>query len=110
MSPGKLAAQAGHAYTNTLLKALAINSNIVDHYETVDQIGTKVCLEAKDLNQILIAHEKAMHLGIPCSLITDSGHVMLPHFDGNPIVTALGIGPTTKDQVKNITKKFNLVR
>jgi PTH2 family peptidyl-tRNA hydrolase len=46
--------------------------------------------------------------GIPHKLIIDSGHIMPPHFDGNPIITALGIGPCCRDEIKNITKKFKL--
>lgn len=35
---------------------------------------------------------------------------MPPFFDGSPIVTALGIGPATREQIKKITKKFQLVK
>lgn len=109
MPPGKLAAQAGHAYTNSYLKALEDDPQLATSYETYGSIGTKVCLKAKNLEQLLHAQFKAEELGIPHSLITDSGHVLPPHFDGSPIITALGIGPYSSDQIKLITRKFNLL-
>ena len=109
MSAGKLSAQAGHAYTNSLLTAINQIPDIALQYEAAGRIGTKICLKAKSLSQIEQAHYKAQMLGIPCSLITDSGHVMPPHFDGSPIITALGIGPITREQSKFLSK-FNLVK
>lgn len=109
MTPGKMAAQAGHAYTNTLLSALLENPRLALDYETPGQIGTKICLQAKNLEQLLSIKEQAEAAGFPCQLITDSGHIMLPHFTGEPIVTALGIGPITKEQGKPILKKLKMV-
>lgn len=102
MTNGKTAAQSGHAYTNTLLTA--INQDKLQDYESIGKIGTKICLVAKNLLQLEKAHDKAQELGIPCSLITDEGHIMLPHFDGNPVITALGIGPITREQSKFLSK------
>lgn len=107
MTTGKAAAQAGHAFTNTLLTA--IEQDKLNSYETVGNIGTKVCLSAKSLSQLEKAHDIALSRGIPTSLIVDSGHIMLPHFDGNPVVTALGIGPISREQSKFLSK-FKLVR
>lgn len=102
MTNGKANAQSGHAYTNTLLTA--IEQDKLHGYESIGKIGTKICLVAKNLLQLEKAHDKAQEFGIPCSLITDEGHVMLPHFDGSPVITALGIGPTTKEQAKFLSK------
>lgn len=71
-------------------------------------MGTNVCLKSKNLSQILRARDAALEAGLPCALIVDSDHVMLPHFDGSPIVTALGIGPCTREQVHHITRKFSV--
>jgi len=109
MPAGKLAAQAGHAYTNTLLTALLANPRLALDYESPGVIGTKICLRAKNLEQLLQAKEQAEAAGYPCQLITDSGHILLPHFTGDPIVTALGIGPITKEQARPILNKFKLV-
>jgi len=108
MTAGKAAAQAGHAYVNSLLDALKQNPNIIQEYQP-DGLGTKVCLVAKNESQLRFAHYRATERGLPCSLIIDSGHIMLPHFDGNPIVTALGIGPCIRDQIDFIVGKFDLL-
>jgi len=74
-----------------------------------DGVGTKVVLKAKNIAQLLKAYDKAQAAGVPCALIEDQGHVMPPHFNGDPIITALGIGPATRDAVSHITKRFNLI-
>lgn len=110
MPPGKLASQAGHAFTNTLLKSLETDRATANHYEQTDgNIGTKICLKAKSLHKILEIQKQAVELGINNQLIVDSGHIMLPYFDGNPIVTALGIGPLTKEQA-HFLRKLELVK
>ena len=107
MSPGKLAAQAGHAYTNSLLTYLESNTN---RYEQPGQIGTKICLKAKHVFHLFKIKKQLEDLNIPHSLITDSGHILLPVFDGMPIVTAIGIGPVEPEKIKHITKKLRLVQ
>jgi len=107
MTGGKAAAQLGHAFVNSLLEASKQNPNIVSEYQD-DGLGTKVCLVSETLQDLEIAYHKAKDAGIPCSLIIDSGHIHLPDFDGLPIVTALGIGPCTREQIKNINKRFKL--
>ena len=109
MPPGKLAAQAGHAFTNAYLQAYNTNPEIAEQYECVGRIGTKSVLKAKSLIQIQKAKFEAELAGIPHSLITDSGHILPPHFDGNPIITALGIGPTNLEQARFL-RKFNLMQ
>lgn len=109
MTSGKMAAQAGHAYTNCALKEFSANPTKISEYQGPDFIGTKVCLLSKNLDDLLKAYEKANELGLTTSLIIDSGHIIEgTPFDGNPIITALGIGPCTKEQVKKITLKFKM--
>ncbi len=107
MPPGKLASQAGHAYLNSFIAASRANPEIEDLYQP-DGLGTKVCLKAKNQEQILKAYERAKEAGIPCSLIIDQHHIMPPHFTGDPIITALGIGPIRKADIHDITKRFSL--
>ena len=109
MNSGKLAAQAGHAYTNTLLASLLENPNKTLQYESVGDIGTKICLQAKNLDHLLFIKKQADAQGICNQLITDPGHIFGEHFDGSPIVTALGIGPVTKSQAKFL-RKLKLVQ
>lgn len=110
MTTGKLASQACHASKNCLLKAYAQDRNLALTYQGKDFIGTQIILKAKNENAILRAYEEALAQGLITNLVIDSGHVMLPHFDGNPIITAVGIGPCTKEQAHNITKRFGVVR
>lgn len=108
MSPGKMAAQAGHAFLDAYSVCRVQNPEKADLYH-MEGHGTKVILEAKGLIDLIYLHGQASAAGIPCALITDSGHVMPPYFDGKPVVTAVGIGPATRDEVHHLTKKFNLV-
>jgi len=88
MSPGKAAAQAGHAYVGCLFYHLS--HPLVAEYLSAF-IGTKVCLQAPTLRDLIHAWSFAIRAGIPAFLVTDEG--CLNFFEGRPIVTALGIGP-----------------
>jgi len=106
MDTGKTAAQAGHAYLGAFLNA---NSDLQTEYhaEYPTHPGTKICLAAKNLHHLLRAKEEAEAAGIPTYLVTDSG---CPNFfGGEPTITALGLGPACKDQIKHITKRYQLM-
>lgn len=108
MTPGKTASQAGHAFKLLTKQIIEDHSGLARDY-FADGFGTNVCLKSKNLNHLNRAYHEAMDAGIPCALIEDSGHIMPPHFDGSPIITALGIGPATREQVNHITKRFNCI-
>jgi peptidyl-tRNA hydrolase len=108
MSPGKLAAQAGHAFLDAFLIALERRPDNARRYRDGCH-GTKVALLADGLDDLLRARAMADRAGLPTALITDSGHVLPPLFDGSPIVTALGIGPARRSEVRHITRHFALV-
>lgn len=97
MAPGKMAAQAGHAFLNSFLEA---SPDVQSEYQKYG-IGTKITKECHSLDHMLEAYKECNRLQIPCSLITDSGHVHPPHFDGSPIITALGIGPCDPNDITN---------
>lgn len=109
MTQGKLASQAGHAYLDSYEACRREDPGRADSYHNGCH-GTKVCLGAKNEDQLMHAYELAQAYGLPCALITDSGHIMPPHFDGSPIVTALGIGPALRDEIHSITKRFQLIK
>ena len=110
MSPGKLSAQAGHAYTDTLWACYDQDRNTALAYRREGGIGgSKVTIKAKNLGQIERALRECQEAGIPHTLVTDRDHIMLPHFTGAPVVTALGIGPVTREQARHITKRFQVV-
>jgi peptidyl-tRNA hydrolase, PTH2 family len=108
MPVGKLSAQSGHAYLNTYLNALRDQPATAHAYQA-SGLGTKVCLVASSEFRLLRAYEEAQRAGLPCALIIDRHHVLPPHFDGEPIITALGIGPARRDDVRAITKRFSLL-
>jgi PTH2 family peptidyl-tRNA hydrolase len=108
MPPGKLAAQAGHAYLDSFLIAQTRQPDVAAAYAAPGQ-GTKVTLAARSLNALLRAAADAAESGLAHALITDSGHVLPPHFDGSPVVTALGLGPATREEVEHITRRFRLI-
>lgn len=110
MTTGKLASQACHAAKNCVGIAQKYEPSLYETYQGPDFIGTQIILKAKNEEAILKAYEAAKAAGLICSLIVDQHHVMLPHFDGNPIITALGIGPCTKEQAHAITKRFEMVK
>ena len=99
---GKACAQAGHAYLNSFLAA---PPQLQQEYQK-EGIGTKICLGAKDLKELEKYLEKIQHL--PHALIVDSGHVFLPYFTGDPIITALGVGPLTTDEAR-ILRRLKLL-
>lgn len=110
MTTGKLASQACHAAKNCAIIAQQSNPELLQAYQGLDFIGTQIILKAKNEEAILKAYDQAVEAGLICSLIVDEHHVMLPHFTGAPIITALGIGPCTKEQAHHITKRFEMVR
>ena len=106
MPPGKMAAQAGHAFVDTFYACQRASPDRAHDY-AMNHV-TKVVL-AGTLEEIMVAREKAMVAGLPCSLIVDEHHVLPPHFDGKPIITALGIGPATRDEIDHITGHLPLI-
>jgi len=106
MDAGKIASQAGHAYLGAFINANAELQSAY-HSEFPEHPGTKVCLTAKNLNQLLRAKQEAEAAGIPAYLVTDSGCANF--FNGEPPITALGLGPATKAQIHQITKKYKLL-
>lgn len=106
MEAGKIASQAGHAFIGAFLQSdPAIQAEY--HSELPEHPGTKVCLASKNLMHLLRAEEEAKAAGIPVFRVVDSGCANF--FDGKPIITALGLGPATKDQIKRITRRFELL-
>jgi len=109
MPPEKLVAQCGHAYLMSYKAALKQRPEITEGYEGTGN-GTKICMYAKNLGQLIRAYRDAKAAGLPCALIIDRRHVLLPHFTGKPIITAVGIGPAYRDEVAHIMKRYSMTR
>jgi len=104
METGKIASQAGHGYLGAFVKT---SPEIQKAYQGDDGIGTKVCLKAKNLQAIERVESELISANIPYYKVIDSGCANF--FNGEPIVTALGISPVTKEQIQHITKRFQLL-
>lgn len=110
MGAGKLSAQSGHAYDDALTASEITHPDRRKRYRNGVDGGSKVTLEAKNANQLIRAYNEARAAGLPCAIIVDQGHIYPPHFDGTPVITALGIGPVTRAESKHITKRFRCVK
>lgn len=108
MPAGKLAAQAGHAFVEAYRESQIQQARVARQY-IIDPPGTKVVLKSKSLKELEWAKGMCHLFNIPHAWIVDSGHILPPYFDGNPIVTALGIGPILREDIQHITSKFELV-
>ena len=106
MSTGKAAAQAGHAYLGAFLHAQKLNCKFAHEYQLLTP-GTKVCLHG-NIKELERAAYYAKEFGIPHFLVVDSG---CPNFyGGEPIVTALGLGPSPRHIINPVTGKFQLLK
>jgi len=105
-SKGKISSQAGHAYLGAFLQAPP-DLQAEYHKEFPEHPGTKICLKAESLGQLLLAENAAKEAGIPYFRVIDSGCENF--YGGKPIVTALGLGPATRSQINHITGKFHLL-
>ena len=64
MPPGKLAAQAGHAYTDSLFNAWTEDPERALAYRDRTRGGSKVTAKAKNVTQLLKAYAQARELGL----------------------------------------------
>jgi len=106
MNTGKAIAQAGHAYLGAFINAeKSLQADY--HSELPTSPGTKVCLACKSLAHLIRAEEEAKAAGIPVFRVVDSGCENF--FNGEPTITALGLGPASKNKIQHITRKFQLL-
>lgn len=106
MNCGKICSQSSHAALGTFINS---SSDIQKayHSEFPFSPGTKICLQVDNLDQLLDAEKKAKEAGLSFFRVVDSG--CKNFYKGNPIITALGIGPVCKSKVKHITERLKLL-
>lgn len=97
MTKEKLASQTGHAFCNALLKA---DYETLIKYQGDEGIGTKVVLYADNQQDLEELYCEAQYQSYPSYLVIDSGHIHPPDFDGSPTISALGVGPLTREQAQ----------
>jgi len=105
MPPGKMASQAIHCARLSLLKYLR-DTPREDEFLALGTCGSAVTLRGKNLAALERARDEAEAAGLPCHLFSDSGHILLPHFTGAPLTTALAIGPAPREAMRSITRRF----
>lgn len=101
-----MASQAIHASRLSLLRYLKDNPHRADEFIAMNTCGSAVTLLARHTADLERAQREAQVAGLPNALFSDSGHIMPPHFLGEPITTALAIGPATREAMRAITKRF----
>jgi PTH2 family peptidyl-tRNA hydrolase len=103
MTPGKIAAQCGHA-TLACYKALVKkNPKLVRHWEVTGQ--TKVALKASSEDEILELEAIAKSLNICARSIQDAGRTQVEAGSR----TVLGIGPAPVELVNQVTGHLRLL-
>jgi PTH2 family peptidyl-tRNA hydrolase len=107
MTAGKMVSQAGHAFLGAFLQCRD-QARLADYHKGFPQSpGTKVCLQARNLDQLLRTEQAALSAGLSIFRVVDSGCENF--FGGQRVITALGIGPATKEEIQDITKKLKLL-
>jgi peptidyl-tRNA hydrolase len=110
MDEGKAAAQAGHAFANVTEAALKVN-NLMGIYRGDYDMGTKVVLQASYPEIVEISKKnKLLEKVAPLYCVVDRGHIFLPHFDGDDVVTAIGIGPMYEEEAEMLLGHLHLFR
>lgn len=118
MRKGKIAAQAAHASMKVFfdrmvdmgeyrylsgirMKNARLIPTMTDEMVSwVDGQFTKICVSVNSESELDALYLKAQELGIPCSLIVDSG---LTEFNGVHTKTCIAIGPDLSEKIDSIT-------
>lgn len=109
MPIGKLASQAGHAFTASLFECIDQHPEDAVRYRAGDNGGSKVTLYCRDLKELTDIAKRCATSGLPHAVFEDSGHILPPYFDGGPVITALGIGPVRRADAKPVVGKLKMV-
>lgn len=100
---GKLVVQAAHTAIGVYRVCLERNPGLIERYNHTG-LHKKVCLKAKNVGALTRALEECEENGIPTFLLQDAGLTVFEE----PTITALGIGPVTKDGLPRFVQKLQL--
>lgn len=113
MRKGKMIAQGAHASMGAILSRCSrseagwlIPSSDTDIAPWLEGKFAKIALGANSEQELVELHRKALSMGLPCSIIQDSG---LTEFNGVPTLTAVAIGPAEKHKIDAITIDLKLL-
>lgn len=103
LPPGKMAAQAGHAFLTAWRLSRGVCPVAADEYADASQ--AKLVLLAEDEAALREIEARAAARGIATALITDNARTVL----AVPAVTVLGIGPMGRTDYNAITRGLALL-
>lgn len=104
MTAGKAASQAGHAFLDSFVEA---PQDIAKAY--LADGGTKIVLSVPGEKELCDLYHAARMAKLPCAMVIESEHIMLPSFDGSPVATAIGVGPLPRSSARKLTRRFKLM-
>lgn len=103
LPPGKMAAQAGHAFLTAWRMSRANDPHGAEAY--ADDSQAKIVLLAPDLAALERVAAKAGNRGIAHAMITDAARTVLKE----PAVTVLGLGPMSKTDCNALKRGLQLL-
>ena len=111
---GKLMAQVAHASMAAAVTNYFIdNGDYIWDYapplevrEWLRDAFTKICVWAKDEEELLDIYMAARQANLPCSLIKDNGRTV---FKGVPTFTTVAVGPGEISEIDKITGHLPLI-
>ena len=106
MPVGNAVSQGIHASRLSMLHFLKRFPERADEFIELNSCGSVAVVKGKNLQALQRAYEEAQLANLPCAIFSDSGHILPPHFLGDPVTSALSIGPAPREAMRRITKKF----
>lgn len=103
LSPGKLAAQVGHAAVDCVLKAMEDDPRNFKKWMSEGQ--KKVVVRCESSKDLYLLKRQADDLNLVTSLITDAGHTEVEP----GTVTVLGVGPGPNEKIDKVTGHLKLI-
>jgi peptidyl-tRNA hydrolase, PTH2 family len=103
MPPGKLAAQAGHAFSSALLSAFQSDPDCVRRYQA--HAMPKVVVGVRNEANLQRVAEEARRAGIPSYLVLDAGRTVF----AEPTHTVCAIGPCYRSDLPTFVKRLRLL-
>lgn len=109
MRTGKYVAQGAHASVGALFSIGGISKDGKSFIIPLDNsfihawvTGNfkKIAVYVETDQELIDIYNQAKKLGLPTALIRDAG---LTEFDGNPTLTAVGIGPEDEEKINKVT-------
>lgn len=106
MRKGKMVAQGAHASQLAIMECVSRPETERWFKSWMAGAFTKICVGAKDEQELLAILNAAKAAGLPAALVTDSG---LTEFNGVKTRTAVGLGPAPAELLDTITGHLPLL-